>query len=132
MITMTMTKIQFFLFSTCPSPYQRANNVFGITITKKTFFIVPLKSSSSWSLYIGHLYFLITFAPLFGKSYSFQNISYSCPLSRMSAPRYGMVHPACHPPSRATLLSFPAWRATKESTIHQNVRTSILLNINRY
>ena len=64
MITMTMTKIQFFLFSTCPSPYQRANNVFGITITKKTFFIVPLKSSSSWSLYIGHLYFLIYVCPL--------------------------------------------------------------------
>ena len=42
----------------------------------------------------------------------------------MSAPRYGMVHLACPPPSRATLLSFPAWRATKESTIHQNVRTS--------
>ena len=28
--TMTMTKRQSFL--TCPSPYQRANNVFGITI----------------------------------------------------------------------------------------------------
>ena len=126
MIT-TMTKRQSFVISTRLRPYQRANNDLF------TFLIVSLKSSSSFpSIYIGHLYFLIKFAPLFGKSHSFQNISYSCPLSRMSAPRYGMVHLACPPPSRATLLSFPAWRATKESTIHQNVRTSILLNINSY